>query len=182
MSIERDLLAKVSKLGKTESVSKRLLSELSRSILAYHLGGGHDVRIVNKLFTVLSPMNFKTARLYFRNFLPYKFNEETNQFGGLILKEAKRENLYLAIGSFLNDQENDIWSWSEEHIKVEQKPVNYASKVTASIKKALEHQVDKGDILKAVLDGGLSMEDLIKGLEAIANDPNKFDDQLPIAA
>lgn len=178
MSIERELLTKVSRLGKTENVSKTLLSELSRSILSYHLNGGHDVRIVNKLLTVLSPVNMKVARLYFKYFLPYRFNDETNQFGGLILKEAKKEQLYLAMGSFLHDAANDIWSWEKNHITIDEKPaINYAKKVTSTIKTALEHQVDKGDILKAVLDGGLSMEDLIKGLEAIASEP-----QLALAA
>jgi hypothetical protein len=168
MTIEKTLLLKVSKLGKVETVTKSLLSELSRSILSYHLNGGHDVRIVNKLLSVLSPVNMRAARLYFRNFLPYRFNEETNQFGGLILKEAKKETHYLAIGSFLHDPENDIWSWSEEHIKIDEKPVNYAGKVTSAVKKALEQSVDKDSIIKAVLEGGVTVADLIKGLEAIA--------------
>jgi hypothetical protein len=167
MTIEKELLHKVSKLGKVENVTRSLLSELSRSILAYHLDGGHDVRIVNKLLSVLTPVNMKAARLYFRNFLPYRFNEETNCFGGLILKEAKKETHYLAIGSFLHDPENNIWSWSEEHIKIDEKPVNYEGKVTSAVKKALEQQVDKGSILKAVLDGGITIADLIAGLDAM---------------
>jgi hypothetical protein len=122
---------------------------------------------------VLSPVNKKTARLFFCYFLPYVFDQETCTFGKMIQKEAKRDKLLLAIGSFIHEPENDIWSWAEEHIQMDVKPANYALNVTKAVEKAIKHEVDKGDILKAMLAGGVTIGDVLSALEAMETEAKK---------
>ncbi len=167
------LFRKIASLKKAETVTRSLLSELSRAILSLHLLEGesqHNVGVVNRLLHSLSPTNKKMAKLFFRAFLPYQFNEETELFGKLLAKDAKRDTKYLAIASFLYEEGNDIWSWAEEHINMEAKPVNYGAKITNAV--AIAMKEDKGgmkpsDVLQAVFAAGISVHDVIGILDSL---------------
>ena len=166
----------ITNLSKHEAITKQVLGELSRSILSLHLNEGvsqHDVKVVNKLLTVLSPANKRIARLFFTAFLPYTFDDEAFTFGKLIKKDNARETKYLAMASFLHEADNDIWSWQAEHITMEAKPVNYAVKVSKAIEAALKE--DKGglspaEVLQAVFAGGVSVDDVVEMLNAMSKE------------
>lgn len=158
----------IAKLTKVENITKVLLGELSRSVLAYHLEGGHDIGIVNRLLAGLSPTNRKVAKQYLCYFLPHAFDEETYTFGKMFQKEDKRTNKYLAIGSFLDaSPDNNIWTWAEEHITIEAKAPDYAKQVTSAVTKALKNGVAKDGVIGAMLAGGVTIGDLISALEAM---------------
>ncbi len=166
------LYAVINRLAKTERVTKELLGKLSRDILSLHLQEGesqHDVRVINKLLSVLTPVNRKVMAKFGEYFLPYQFDAETCTFGKLFLKDAKKERCYLAMGSFLAEPDNNVWTWQEEHINIEAKPANYAGDVTKAIAKALKHEVAKGDLIRAIFDGGITADDLLEVMGAMVD-------------
>lgn len=148
---------KIATLANAEKITKATLAELSRDLLDYVLVQGfHDIAAVNRLLDVLTPMNKQTARLFFLHFLPHKWNDDTNSFGGLD-KKAKDKKLELT-GQFLANVDNTIWTWAAENVKIEAKEVDYLGKVTQSIQKAIEKgQVSQLELVKAVLAGGLEL-------------------------
>lgn len=167
------LYRKIQTLRKHEKVTKQTLSELSREVLAIvisNMDNRHSVTVsvVNKLLTILSPANQRIARLFFVAFLPYTFDSETNTFGKLLKKEASRDTKELAIASFLHESNNDIWTWQEEHVTMEAKPVDYIAKITKAVETGLRD--DKGhltptDVLNAVFAAGVSVDDVISILD-----------------
>lgn len=182
----QDLMRRITTLGKNEAVTKQLLGELSREVLSIHLPvtntdiGGincygftiHNVNVVNKLLSVLSPVNKRVARIFFINFLPYTFDSETNTFGKMLKKDSARDTKHLAIASFLHEADNNIWTYQEEHINMEAKPVDYSAKISKTIASALK--ADKGgmsasEVLQAVFAGGVSVADVIAMLEVVDN-------------
>lgn len=165
-SVLKPLYARINALAKVETKTKEQLALLCNDLLAYHMNGGADVRPVNKLVSVLSPANKKVTRLFFQYFLPWRWDSEKETFGGKIKDQDKILKAELAIASFLKDG-GDIWSWQADHVNIDAKPVNYAKRVSNSIKLALEKEVDKAALIGALIEGGLSVEDLVKGLEAL---------------
>ncbi len=153
--------AVIARLGKAETITRASLGELSRSVLQYHSDQGHDVGVVNRLLSVLTPINQRAARLFFQAMLPYAFDSETNTFGKLVKKEAIRDGRYYAMAEFLKDEDNTIWTWQESNIDMAKKPVNYIGNVTKAVEVALKHEVDKAALIKAIMDGGVTADDLI---------------------
>jgi hypothetical protein len=151
----------INRLAKAETITKAALGELSRSVLQYHSDQGHDVGVVNRLISVLSPVNARAAKLFFQAMLPYSFDSETGTFGKLVKKEAIRDGRYYAMAEFLKDEKNTIWTWQEGNIDMAKKPVNYVANVTKAIEVAIKHEVDKAALIKAVMDGGVTADDLI---------------------
>lgn len=167
--------AKIKKLAAAEKVTKQVLAELSRDLLAYVLvQESHDVGAVNRLLAVLTPVNFKTAVLFFSAFLPHEVDEH-GTFGGLVKKE-KAAKLQTAV-DFLENEDNNIWTWADANVKVEKKEIDFLGKVTKAISQAIEKgQVNQLDLVKAVLAGGLELSALTALMkDAVAVDKEAAD-------
>ncbi len=171
------LLARITAIRASEAITKAELSKFSREALVLLLEN-KDVRAINALLgvaedgkAVLSPMNRKTAGLFFKHFVAFSVAQEDTlvQFGKLKAKQwdAKEKE----ITEWLSDEKNDIWKWASDNIQVEAKPVAYAERVTKTIKEALEGKkgdaISQVDVLKAVLSGGVSVDALIQLVTAI---------------
>ncbi len=167
----KGMYALISRLSKAETITKAVLGQLSRDVLQYHTNQGHDVGVVNRLLSVLSPVNARAAKLFFQAMLPYAFDSETNTFGKLVKKEAIRDGRYYAMAEFLKDEANTIWTWQDANIDMAKKPVNYVVNVVKAVEAAIKHDVSKADLIKAMFDGGVTPDDLIailSSMEAIA--------------
>lgn len=169
------------KLTAAEKITKQELSYLSRGVLDYiMLDAGqndegkdrelHDIDAVNRLITVLTPVNKSVAILYFRHFLPFAFNEETNTFGKMN-KKQKSKKVEL-ITDWLKDENNDIWQWSEDNIDVAKKPVALGEDITKAVQRAIAgteetrtkeatEALSVPAILDAVVAGGVTAQDLL---------------------
>lgn len=180
---------KIGQLKKSETITKQLLSELSREILVFVIEN-RDVRPVNHLLGdkdgyALSPVNWRFACKYFLHFLPFSSNfdevKDCINNGGnrspLRFKkisprsfEAKCEQIAI----WLADDKNDIWVWSNS-INLEEKPVDWFKRLTGAVEKAS----DKGglsavDIMAAVMAAGIDAEILIKAIsEALPKEEDK---------
>lgn len=161
MSKLDNINANIEKLAASEKVTKAVLSELSRSLLDYvAIEGTWDIAAVNRTINVCTPMNRKTAILFFNALLPNKFDENTQAFGGLDKK--RKDKQVEAIRQFLSVEANDIWSWAEQNVKVEAKDPDYLGKIKKAIQKAVESDaVSQLDIVKAIAAGGLDLNAVI---------------------
>ncbi|MGL5324021.1 MAG: hypothetical protein ACRC91_04760 [Aeromonas sp.] len=171
---------RIERLGNAERVTKAELSALSRELLEYVLlDNTGDVDAVNRMIAVLTPMNKRTAALYFPTFLPYAWDEETFKFG----KKNKKafETKLEAVKAWLAVDTNDIWHWANENIEMKKKAPKYLEQITKNIERGLadeEYGITVPEVMMAVLAAeGITAADILAALtgmqeqkdEAIAN-------------
>lgn len=160
-----------------ERITKQELLTQSRALLAALVGHGDmeatlvgDIQFINQLIPVLTPMNKKTAILFFKEFAGFHYEEETQQFTKKIEKDKVK--LKDKTVRFLDDPLNNIWTWAERNVKIEKKAFDL-KRVTKVIEQARE-EMDGNDeaIILAILDGGLSpaailaiMQEMVENVE-----------------
>ena len=162
---------RIDTIAASEKVTKFELGLVSRELLAFVLSNGDasfDVQPVNRLIGVLTPMNKKTAVLFFAEFLPFALEGVT--FGKM--QKAKKDVAIDRCLDFLDDELNNIWTWAADNIKLDKKQIDWSKRIEQDVAKAIDE--DNGglsmvDVLKAVLAGGVSSIDLGLALEVMAD-------------
>lgn len=160
-------------IAAAEKITRVELRELSRELLQY-VPDSQDIDIVNRLVKVLTPMNAKTAILYFSHFLPWDVEKDNDgkfvRFGGKHQGDKHVNRKLDLIKAFLADPENNIWTWADVNVEVKQK--DFAGTITKAVKAAL-----KGDeksatdpltidqVVTAVLDGGITLAAMLEIME-----------------
>ena len=156
--------AKIDAIAAAEKVTKGALAALSRDLLKYLVqDDSNDVAMVNRLMGVLTPMNKKTAALFFGHFLPFE-QEKDGTFGGKLKGDKKIARYLAATTAFLLVEDNTIWTWAAENVKLEKKEIDFAKKISDDIRKALDEEkggLSQADVLNAVLEGGLNMDAIV---------------------
>lgn len=149
--------ASLDMLRDSEQITKRELLTLSRTVLeATHETG--DIGYVNRLIGVLTPINRKVACLFFKTFTGFAYDDVSLLF---TKKSQKRyPDAFAAYVAFMEDPNNNIWSWAAIHVEVEQKPFA-VSKVGDLVKTALKKNISQADILREVFKAGVTVEALI---------------------
>lgn len=161
---------KINELGNAERITKALLSELSREVLEVVLiddgkdtgKGTEDSRTINELINVLTPVNKRAAIVFFKHFSPFVVaTNEQGEFHAFGKKDKKNwEDKLEEVKEFLDDPHNNIWSWAERNIEVEQKPFD-VKKVTKTIENSIKKAGMKAT-LEAVFAGGLTLENILE--------------------
>jgi len=181
---------KIATLAKAEQVTKLVLGELSRDLL-YHYTATGSVELINKLLGrvagedspyILTPLNFRAACLYFREFIPHGSNwsdckdyVENGTGKRIPLEFGKRSgNRARAIGDalllWLAVEDNNIWLWTKA-IKMTTPSHNYAKELTKAVENAVDSE--KGDlstdtIINCLLAGGVEASDILGMVEQLA--------------
>lgn len=153
----------------SEKITKVELGLISRELLTY-VPDSKDIDAVNRLLNVLTPMNYRTAQLFFANFLPWVWDEKNNRFAAMSKGDKAIGNKLTNIKEFLDEPHNDIWLWAARNIKLEQTKTPFEERITSLIAKALKGEkgldaVDKRTVIAAVMAGGVSAGDLINIME-----------------
>jgi hypothetical protein len=158
-------------LKDSESVTRRELKALSRSLLeALHGKDGQlygDIQYVNALLLSLTPVNKKVAIKFFEHFAGFHYDEGQGAF----TKKSKKRGAEAqeAAITFLQDPNNNIWSWAERHIQVEAKPFTDA-KLTQYVENAIKKMAgDQVRVLKAVFAAGITPDALIVAMQQTEN-------------
>lgn len=120
----------------SEAVTKAELGFVSRELLAY-VPDSKDVGAVNRLLDVLTPKNREMAVIFFKNFLPWNYDDEAKIFVGMVTGEAKRKRKIDACNVFLKKEENNIWTWAKVNIAPMERAKNFAGRIQSVISAAL---------------------------------------------
>ncbi|KWH03715.1 hypothetical protein WT58_24085 [Burkholderia territorii] len=160
--------ATLTTLAGAEKITKDTLRTLSRDLL-FITQESQDIGYINRTLEVLTPMNRKTAVLFFKEFSGFLFGEDTNKF---YKKDKKRyEDIVAKATEFLADPHNNIWTWAERNVDVQVKPFDL-SKVTAFAKQALNKAEKEGmsqvQVLEAFFAGGVTMDAVMALMDKIA--------------
>lgn len=166
------LNAIIATIAASEQVTRVELGNFSRVVLEFVLES-EDVRPINALLGkgengkyILTSMNRRTANLFFKALIPFADNGAVELEQVVFTKKkAKAWDKYVKlITEFLADENNNIWTWSDENVNIEDKPKNYASKIQKLVSKALKDEVQgisQADLLQAVLDGGVDLNTIL---------------------
>lgn len=166
-TFERSFNIAMDKIASSEAVTKRELRDVSRTVLeAWHATG--NVVYANRLLKILSPMNKKTAIVFFKHFSGFHFDEVTGEFDH---KSKKRyETAHADCVKFLADPLNNIWSWAERHIELQQKPFDISSVekyMTKAVKQAAGVGLTQVDLLKAVFKAGIDPACIVQVMDEL---------------
>lgn len=158
----------VKRLGAAEKVSKEILRELSRSVLEAHHATGNVVYI-NQLVAALTPKNREMCILFFKEFSGFKWNIESLSF---FSKDKKKYDASCLLSDkFLEDPNNNIWSWAERHIApMEKKPATFLcdmikERAKAWHERAKKEHISDADLLVAFFAGGIEPSAVVAALE-----------------
>lgn len=158
--------ARIDALKNAEKITKDSLRDMSRDLLCI-THETEDIGFVNRTIEVLTPMNRKTAILFFKEFSGFKWNDDEVKF---VQKDKKNYDAAKAKAmAGIDDPHFNLWTWAEKNVSIEAKPFDLA-KVTVFAKQALKKAQDQGikqsDLLKAFFDGGFEPDALLVFMEA----------------
>ena len=173
---DKEFNRRIGQLGKAEASVRAELNVLSRGVLeAVH--ATEQIGYVNQLLAVLTPVNRKAAVVFFKHFAGFHYDEVTRMF---TKKSKKRyEQAHKNAMEFLQDPNNNMFSWAERHIEVEQKPFDQASFLKAqhkafirAVQQARDNGIDQKELFAAMFkpeEGkpGLDVNALVAVLEAM---------------
>lgn len=170
---EKAFNAAITSLTKAEKITKATLQDLSRTVLEAH-HATQDISYINKLVACLSPMNKRVAILYFKEFSGFNFDSDELSFGKKNKKgydEAQQKAV-----EFLEDPNNNIWSWAARNVEVEAKAftVDQMKKnLEQLLKKAADANIEQIDVVRTFMEAGLKMDTLLALMDEIAGEPAK---------
>lgn len=173
---EKEFKTRIDKLGKAESSVRAELNVLSRGVLeAVH--ATEQIGYVNQLLAVLTPVNRKAAVVFFKHFAGFHYDDASRLF---TKKSKKRyEQAHKNAMEFLENPNNNMFSWAERHIEVEQKPFDQVSFLKAqhkafvrAVQQARDNGIDQKELFTAMFkpeEGkpGLDVNALVAVLEAM---------------
>ena len=173
---DKEFNRRIGQLGKAEASVRAELNVLSRGVLeAVH--ATEQIGYVNQLLAVLTPVNRKAAVVFFKHFAGFHYDEVTRMF---TKKSKKRyEQAHKNAMEFLQDPNNNMFSWAERHIEVEQKPFDQASFLKAqhkafirAVQQSRDNGIDQKELFAAMFkpeEGkpGLDVNALVAVLEAM---------------
>lgn len=162
--------ARIDALSKAEGTVFSELGLASRELLIY-VPVTNDIGMVNRLLKVLSPSNKRVAILYFREFLPWNWDDKAVMFTGKTHGETKQAKKMTAIDQWLSDETNNIWVWADRNVEVKQRNANYFNQIGNLVERALtdngknsdgtERKIGAKDVFYAVIQGGVSLDDML---------------------
>jgi hypothetical protein len=150
----------VKALAKAEKLTRETLRDMSRDLLSM-VQATEDITYVNRVVAVLTPMNQKTAVLFFREYSGFKYNEEEKVFGK---KEKKHEEITAKALAALDDPHFNMWTWAEKNLDVAKKPFkleDITKFAERAVKKAAEEGIDQAAVLDAFFKGGFTPEAIV---------------------
>ena len=168
-AFETAFAASMLALAGSEKITKAELMVQSRAIMeATHVTG--DIGYVNRLLTILTPVNRKVAKAFFEHFTGFSYDEVHAHF---TTKSKKRYDAAAKLANeFLEDPLNNIWSWADRNIEVQKKDFDLAQ-VTDAIKnfekKAKKVGLTQKDVIKAVLAAGVELDTLLELMTDVYN-------------
>lgn len=165
VNMSKKIDASISKLTKSEKITKEVLGLVSRDILEY-IGQNKstDIGTVNRLLDVLTPRNRKISVLFFDNFLHFKYDTETEHFTTMLKGEKLLDKYQVKVDTFMKDEANNVWTYAARELTdPEPKAKNFQVKLVKLVSDALKHDTESltvEQVMQAVIQGGVSVNDI----------------------
>ena len=160
----------LARLTRVEKMSKEVLMPLSRDLLLMlHSDDKEqgDIGYINRTIAVLSPANKKVFVLFMKEYTGFICNDD----GTMFVKKSKKHYAVVQATAliWLADPLNNFYSWVNRQ-KIEATKIEFnAEYVTSATKKLLAKAKDNGmthaQVLEAMFEGGLTIDDLIVMLD-----------------
>lgn len=181
--LHNTILNNLERVKNAETVTRAALAELSRDLLVYVVESA-DIDMVNRLIGVLTPMNKGMSLAFFEHFLPHVMEKDPQgafvRFGKRFDKVKRVKRKLQAIEEFLSDPSNTIWTWAGENVEIKKKQRDLSASLSKAVKEALEGKEESRgfeaaeplsheQVVKAILEGGVSVESLLNVVSSMAN-------------
>lgn len=187
----KQINSRITKIGNGERTFREEMSQVSRELLTYIRENG-DIDAVNRLLGVLTPTNKENAKKYFKNFLPYSFDNQADRFGGKSKNKEMVDKKNKLVDEFLKDENNNMFTWVKRSAPPrEQKPKDLAKEVAKVVDRALTDEkegIDVKTLLKTVLRQAIAdekmkladifavVEDVVKEIDKEAKEASTLED------
>lgn len=153
-------------LEKSEKITRSELLTLSRITLdALHSDEDNikgDIGYINRLLKVLTPVNKKTAILYFKEWTGFTLDADAGQFGHKSKKHY--DTVKASCLEFLTDPMNNIWTWADRNIEIEKKEFTLdkvGKMFSSTLKKANEAGYTQAQVMQEVLKQGIELDTIL---------------------
>ena len=171
-SVLEQINNRIAAIAASEKITKLELGLVSRDMLTlFGVERVESPECVNRLIGVLTPRNKQMAVLFFKNFLPFVFDEKNEKFGSMFRQSAVIERRCAAMSEFLSDESATMWTWANDNLEdTKVRAKDYAGDIIKLIARALkdeEQGLDKGEVIKAVLASEISSNDLLDYVDAL---------------
>lgn len=153
------------KLAQGEKTVREELNWASRAVLEA-LHSTENIGYVNQLIGVLTPVNRKAAIVFFKHFGGFHYDDATAMF---TKKSKKRyDQAHRDAIAFLQDPNNNMFSWAQRHIEVEQKPFDPASfkrgfknYIAKHLQQAKDNGLDQKELLAIMFEAGVEVDAIV---------------------
>ena len=175
MNLKLKISKATASLRASEKNVKIRVAELSRDLLQYIvIDSTPDIESANRFVEALTPVNRRVAVLFLTAFLPFRTVTEEGEGKGEFVRFGKMDKRQVeaktaACEEFLADENKTLWTWQKENVNID-KPVDYVGRVTKAVTAALKHDTGVDDVIKAVLAGGLSADDILAIMGELVDD------------
>ena len=169
----------IKSIAAAERITKVQLGQLSRDMLKFINIQGHDrIDLVNELTVVLTPVNKRTAILFFKHHLPWSFDDATKTFMKKFDAGKKTDRKLADTQKLLDDVNANIWTWAESNVKVEFTAPNFNKAIIDVLTKAQAGKINPEtgeavgalsvyEIMQAVLQSGIEADAMLDTIGAI---------------
>jgi succinate dehydrogenase flavin-adding protein (antitoxin of CptAB toxin-antitoxin module) len=179
-NFERNFTEALERIGKAEAVTKAELKTVSRTVLeAWHITG--NVHYINRLLKVVTPVTKKALIEFGKKLGGYSFDDVLGEFTH---KSKKRyDAAHKAALEFLENPNNNIWSWAERHIEVTQKEFKldgFKKYIVNSLNAAKGKGISQAELLKTIFEAGVEPEAILEAMDAMGFDYNEEIEIVPL--
>lgn len=169
VKFEKEFNGRIGTLAKAEKSVRAEVNWLSRAVLEA-LHSTENVGYVNQLLQALTPVNRKAAIIFFKHFGGFHYDDSTAMF---TKKSKKRyDNAHKLAIAFLQDPNNNMFSWAQRHIEVEQKPFDVTSfkkgfknYVAKHLQQAKDNGLDQRELLAIMFEAGVEVDAILEVMQ-----------------
>lgn len=171
-NVKGHIFGLIAQVADSEKITKATLGQLSRELMVYVMES-HDISAANRLVEVLTPVNRRATIVFLSHFLPWtpEVDEEKNfvRFGKMMKGQKSVDKRRKLIIDFVAVEENTIWTWAKDNIKIDPKPKDFGKNISTAVEKALKGDdvtpaLSREDVIKALFKAGMTVEDLLEAV------------------
>ncbi len=166
-------------IGKATKTLFIELGAASREILLY-VPESKDIGIVNRLLNVLNAHDRNAFVIFIKEFLPWKYEETTGLFAGMLAGERRHNDMAVVRDLFLKSMIDDgngksheatFWDWAKDNIQAAERKVDFNNNLVSLIQRATaeknkdgtenKYRISNRDVITDIMNAGVTLDDLM---------------------